>query len=149
MVYYIRGLIKNIRDRICCRETKASTSYSKISPSKYDPPDCMQRFQRSFHFSMHVWQACLGMACNCRIVFSCISATSWSRSPWGCSSDWGRERSRRAPNLVSKAGGEPRGCCAVSDLVWEAGEQVLPTRASFQDPASVSLGICQMTGWVH
>jgi hypothetical protein len=51
----IRGLIKNIRDRIYCRKTKASTSYSKLSPSKYDPPDCMQRFQRSFHFSMRVW----------------------------------------------------------------------------------------------
>jgi hypothetical protein len=72
----IRGLIKNIPDRTYCRKTKASTSYSKLSPSKYDPPDCMQRFQLSFHFSMPVWQACLGMACNCRVVFSCISATS-------------------------------------------------------------------------
>jgi hypothetical protein len=53
--FCIRGLIKNIRDIIYCRKTKASTSCSKLSPSKYDPPDCMQQFQRSFHYSMHVW----------------------------------------------------------------------------------------------
>jgi hypothetical protein len=51
----IQGLIKNIRDRIYCRKMKAFTSYSKLSPSKYDPPDCMQQFQQSFHFSVHVW----------------------------------------------------------------------------------------------
>jgi hypothetical protein len=32
--------------------------------------------------------------------------------PSGCFSAWGRERSRREPNLVSKAGGEPRECYA-------------------------------------
>jgi hypothetical protein len=35
-------------------------------------------------------------------------------SPSGCSSAWGRGRSRTGPNLVSKAGGEPRGrCCLI------------------------------------
>jgi hypothetical protein len=34
-------------------------------------------------------------------------------------------------------------------IVWEVGEQMLPTRVWFQDPASVSLGMCQMTSWVH
>jgi hypothetical protein len=33
---------KNIWDRIYCRKTKASTSFSKLSPSKYDPSDCMR-----------------------------------------------------------------------------------------------------------
>jgi hypothetical protein len=32
-------------------------------------------------------------------------------------------------------------------FVWEAREQVLPTRISFHDPASVLLGTCQMTRW--
>jgi hypothetical protein len=31
----------------------------------------------------------------------------------GCSSSWGRGRNRRGPNLVSKAGGEPRGLIAL------------------------------------
>jgi hypothetical protein len=55
---YVWGLIKNIRDRIYCRKMKASTSYSKLSPSKYDPPDCMQQ--------------------SCRVV----SATSWNCFPF-------------------------------------------------------------------
>jgi hypothetical protein len=118
---YIRGLIKNIRDRIYCRKMKASTSYLKLSPSKYGPPDCMQRFQRSFHFSMHVWLACLGMACNYHVVFSCISASLEIVSPSGCSSAWGRGRSCRGPNLVSKVGGEPWGSCAWPRIPWHSG----------------------------
>jgi hypothetical protein len=51
----IRGLIKNIRGRIYCRKTKASTSYSKLSPSKYDPSDCMQRFQQCMSGRL-VWE---------------------------------------------------------------------------------------------
>jgi hypothetical protein len=117
----MRGLITNIRDRIYCRKTKASTSNSKSSPSQYNSPDCMQRFQRFFHFSMRVWYACLGMACNCRVVFSCISSTSWNRFPFRVLLAWGRRRSSRGPNLVSKAGGEPRGCCAWPKIPWYSG----------------------------
>jgi hypothetical protein len=61
------------------------------------------------------------MACNCRVVFSCISATSWIVSPSGCSSAWERRRSRRGQNLVSKTGGEPRGCCAWPRIPWHSG----------------------------
>jgi hypothetical protein len=73
-------------------------------------------------------------------------------SPSLCSSAWGRGRSLRGPNLVSKAGGEPRGCCAWPRIPWHSGsrgEQILPTRVSFQDPVSVSLGKRHMTSWVH
>jgi hypothetical protein len=39
----------------------------------------------------------------------------------GCSSAWGRGRSHRGPNLVSKAGGEPHGCCAWPRIPWHSG----------------------------
>jgi hypothetical protein len=106
--FHIQLLFRNIRDRIYCMKTKASTSYSKLSPSKYDPPNCMQRFQRSFHFSMHVWWASLGMARNCRVVFSCISATSWNRFPFRVLFSLGKRKKLQG----SKVGGEPQGCCA-------------------------------------
>jgi hypothetical protein len=42
-------------------------------------------------------------------------------SPSGCSSAWGRGRSRRGPNLVSKAGGEPREFCAWPGIPQHSG----------------------------
>jgi hypothetical protein len=42
-------------------------------------------------------------------------------SPSGCSSAWGRGRSRRGPNTVSKAGGEPQGSCAWPRIPWHSG----------------------------
>jgi hypothetical protein len=42
-------------------------------------------------------------------------------SPSGCSSAWGRGRSRRGLNLESKAGGGPRGCCASPRIPWHSG----------------------------
>jgi hypothetical protein len=41
-------------------------------------------------------------------------------SPSGCSSAWGRGRSFRGPNLVIKAGGEPRGCYAWPRIPWHS-----------------------------
>jgi hypothetical protein len=58
----VRGLIKNIRDRIYCRKRK--------------------------HLQLPLFNACLvGLFGNdlhlpCHVVFSCISATSWNRFPF-------------------------------------------------------------------
>lgn len=98
-----------------CRKTKGSTSYSKLSPSKYDPPDCIQWFQHCFRFKrMSGRQPCLGMSYRCHFVFSCIFATSWNRFSAGCSSAWGRGAES------GKASEEPRGCCARRRILWHS-----------------------------
>jgi hypothetical protein len=38
-----------------------------------------------------------------------------------CSSAWGTGKSRRGPNLMSKAGRERRGCCAWRRIPWHSG----------------------------
>jgi hypothetical protein len=51
-------------------------------------------------------------ACNCRVVFSCISATSSNRFSFRVLFSLGKRKKSQGTNLVTKAGGEPRGCCA-------------------------------------
>jgi hypothetical protein len=108
----VRGLIKNIPDTIYFKKTKSSTSYSKLSTST-----TTLQIVCSDSSDPSTFQCMSG-----RLVWE-LPATAVSYlvvsprrleivSPSGCSSAWGRGRSRRGPKLVSNAGGEPRGCCA-------------------------------------
>jgi hypothetical protein len=51
----------------------------------------------------------MGKACDCRVVFSCISTTFPLQ---GTLQPGEEEEVAGGPKLVNKAGGEPRGCCA-------------------------------------
>jgi hypothetical protein len=115
---FVRGLIKNIQGRIYCIKIKASTRYllqgmtlQIVCSDSSDPS--------TFHCMSGrlVWEWPATAMSYLVVSLQHLEIVS----PSGCSPAWGRGRSHRGPNLMSKVGGEPRGCCAWPRIPWHSG----------------------------
>jgi hypothetical protein len=63
------------------------------------------------------------MACNCRVVFSCMSAVSWNRFPFRVLFSLGKRKKSLGAKTDRRAGGEPRGCYAWPRMSWHSGSR--------------------------